>query len=101
MTPVSSGQKPRTPEFFPRMNDRAGRRRVRRERKKLVNHVLATLPSTMAAVGDMAFSAINYVVDTVTALISGFLKALGEHNARHQLTATPSQGGANGDSDHP
>jgi hypothetical protein len=30
---MSSGQKPRTPEYFPRMNDRAYRRRARRRAK--------------------------------------------------------------------
>lgn len=101
---MSRGQTPRTPEFFPKMKDRAGRRRFRRERKRAVNELanqVATLPSTVNAIVEIAGKALVFLSDYVIATFSGFLKALGEHNARRQLTATPDQGGANADSDHP
>lgn len=46
---MSRGQTPRTPEYFPRMNDRAGRRRHRRAVKAITNPTFADKMRQVAA----------------------------------------------------
>ena len=69
---MSRGQTPRTPEHFPRMNDRAGRRRARREVRRAVKTV--TSPSFADTMRQLA-DTMRQLADTANKIVEAFAEA--------------------------
>jgi hypothetical protein len=80
--------KPRTPEYFPRMNDRAGRRRARRtaarEQPLTLSHFLSDLAAACARIVDT----FTYAMRGRTPSKSNISQALTPAFARRGLTNT-------------
>lgn len=74
---MSRGQLARTRENFPRMNDRAGRRRARRRVRREVADLVAgaqAVQSVWAALGETAMAFVDAVADGVRAFADSFVR---------------------------
>lgn len=73
---MSSGQRPRSREFFPRMNDRAGRRRRRRTLKKWAAVRSQFMPGSAFVGAAGALLVVGQAFGRVASVLHGFARAV-------------------------